>query len=50
MGVTRRAQHFDDPSLQIWFVIAAIGAGLIALGIGAHHASRLCTTGVKAKL
>ncbi|TFZ55944.1 cytochrome o ubiquinol oxidase subunit I [Methylorubrum sp. Q1] len=35
MGVTRRAQHFDDPSLQIWFVIAAIGAGLIALGIGA---------------
>ncbi|MEH3116324.1 MAG: cytochrome o ubiquinol oxidase subunit I [Methylorubrum populi] len=35
MGVTRRAQHFDDPSLQIWFVAAAIGAGLIALGIGA---------------
>ena len=35
MGVTRRAQHFDDPSLQIWFVIAAMGAGLIALGIGA---------------
>ncbi|MDV2987427.1 UNVERIFIED_CONTAM: cytochrome o ubiquinol oxidase subunit I [Methylobacteriaceae bacterium AG10] len=35
MGVTRRAQHFDDPSLQIWFVIAAFGAGLIAIGIGA---------------
>ncbi|MEN3211626.1 cytochrome o ubiquinol oxidase subunit I [Methylorubrum populi] len=35
MGVTRRAQHFDDPSLQPWFVVAAIGAGLIALGIGA---------------
>ncbi|MBD8905360.1 cytochrome o ubiquinol oxidase subunit I [Methylorubrum zatmanii] len=35
MGVTRRVQHFDDPSLQIWFVIAAIGVGLIALGIGA---------------
>jgi cytochrome o ubiquinol oxidase subunit 1 len=34
MGVTRRANHFEDPSLQIWFVIAAIGAGLIALGIG----------------
>ncbi|GLS45772.1 cytochrome o ubiquinol oxidase subunit I [Methylobacterium brachythecii] len=33
MGVTRRANHFDDPSLQIWFVIAAIGAGLIAIGI-----------------
>ncbi|WP_298962035.1 cytochrome o ubiquinol oxidase subunit I [uncultured Methylobacterium sp.] len=33
MGVTRRAQHFDDPSLQIWFVIAACGAGLILLGI-----------------
>ena len=35
MGVTRRAQHFDDPSLQPWFVVAALGAGLIALGIGA---------------
>jgi len=34
MGVTRRLNHFDDPSLQIWFVIAAFGAGLIALGIG----------------
>jgi cytochrome o ubiquinol oxidase subunit 1 len=33
MGVTRRASHFDDPSLQIWFQIAAVGAGLIALGI-----------------
>ncbi|MDP4024030.1 cytochrome o ubiquinol oxidase subunit I [Methylobacterium sp. NEAU 140] len=36
MGVTRRMQHFDDPSLQIWFVIAALGAGLIALGIAAQ--------------
>ncbi|EIF29997.1 TPA: cytochrome o ubiquinol oxidase subunit I [Burkholderia cenocepacia] len=35
MGVTRRMNHFDDPSLQIWFEIAAVGAGLIALGIGA---------------
>lgn len=35
MGVTRRAQHFDDTSLQPWFVVAAIGAGLIAIGIGA---------------
>jgi cytochrome o ubiquinol oxidase subunit 1 len=33
MGVTRRMSHFDDPSLQIWFVLAAIGAGLIALGV-----------------
>jgi cytochrome o ubiquinol oxidase subunit 1 len=33
MGVTRRVSHFEDPSLQIWFVIAAIGAGLIALGV-----------------
>ncbi len=33
MGVTRRLNHFDDPSLQIWFVIAAIGALLILLGI-----------------
>ena len=34
MGVTRRANHFEDPSLQIWFVIAAIGAAMIAAGIG----------------
>ena len=34
MGVTRRMSHFDDPSLQIWFQIAAGGAVLIALGIG----------------
>ena len=34
MGVTRRANHFEDPSLQIWFIIAACGAGLVALGIG----------------
>jgi cytochrome o ubiquinol oxidase subunit I len=35
MGVTRRMNHFDDPSLQIWFRIAAVGAVLIALGIAA---------------
>ena len=33
MGVTRRVSHFEDPSLQIWLVIAAIGAGMIFLGI-----------------
>ncbi|MBC3884775.1 cytochrome o ubiquinol oxidase subunit I [Undibacterium griseum] len=33
MGVTRRLSHFDDPSLQIWFQVAAFGAVLIALGI-----------------
>jgi cytochrome o ubiquinol oxidase subunit 1 len=35
MGVTRRMSRFDDPSLQIWFQIAAFGAVLIALGIAA---------------
>ncbi|MTE00397.1 cytochrome o ubiquinol oxidase subunit I [Paracoccus sp. YIM 132242] len=35
MGVTRRVRVFDDPSLQIWFVIAAFGAALIAVGIAA---------------
>ncbi|KXJ51038.1 MAG: cytochrome ubiquinol oxidase subunit I, partial [Thalassospira sp. Nap_22] len=34
MGITRRMSQFDDPSLQIWFVIAAFGALLIAGGIG----------------
>jgi cytochrome o ubiquinol oxidase subunit 1 len=35
MGVTRRVSHFEDPSLQIWFVIAAVGAAIIAMGIAA---------------
>jgi cytochrome o ubiquinol oxidase subunit 1 len=35
MGVTRRMNQFSDPSLQIWFLIAAFGAVLIAAGIGA---------------
>ena len=35
MGVTRRVSHFDDQSLQIWFVIAAVGVAIIACGIGA---------------
>jgi cytochrome o ubiquinol oxidase subunit 1 len=33
MGVTRRLSHFEDPSLQIWFQIAAFGAVLILFGI-----------------
>ncbi len=35
MGVTRRMSHFEDKSLQIWFIIAAFGAVLIAIGIAA---------------
>ena len=33
MGVTRRVRVFEDPSLQIWFLIAAFGAFLILIGI-----------------
>jgi len=33
MGVTRRLRVFDDPSLQIWFIIAGFGAFLVLLGI-----------------
>lgn len=33
MGVTRRMRVFDDPSYQIWFIIAAVGVGIIAMGI-----------------
>ena len=33
MGTTRRVRHLDDPTLQPWFVIAAIGAVIIAIGI-----------------
>ena len=35
MGVTRRLRHFEDPSLQIWFIVAAFGVALIAIGIAA---------------
>jgi cytochrome o ubiquinol oxidase subunit I len=35
MGVTRRLRYFDDPSLQIWFQISAVGVAIIAAGIGA---------------
>ncbi len=41
MGTTRRVRHFDDPSLQIWFVIAGIGALIILVGIlGLRHPDR----------
>ena len=33
MGVTRRVSHFEDPSVQPFFVVAAFGAVLIAAGI-----------------
>lgn len=33
MGVSRRMSQFDDPSLQIWFQIAALGAVFVAIGI-----------------
>jgi cytochrome o ubiquinol oxidase subunit 1 len=33
MGVTRRLSHFDDTAYQPYFIVAAIGAGMIALGI-----------------
>ncbi|MCD2323024.1 cytochrome o ubiquinol oxidase subunit I [Sphingomonas sp. IC-56] len=33
MGTTRRVNHFDDPTLQPYFVIAAIGAVIILVGI-----------------
>jgi len=33
MGVTRRVRHLDDQTLQPLFVIAAIGAVIIAIGI-----------------
>ncbi|WP_043112878.1 cytochrome o ubiquinol oxidase subunit I [Solimonas flava] len=38
MGVTRRLSHFEDPSLQIWFQIALVGALIIGCGILANIA------------
>lgn len=33
MGTTRRVRLFDDPTLQPYFIIAAIGAAIILVGI-----------------
>jgi cytochrome o ubiquinol oxidase subunit 1 len=33
MGVTRRLNHFEDPSLQIWFIVSTFGAVLVFCGI-----------------
>ena len=33
MGTARRVHHFDDPSLQPYFIVAAIGALIILIGI-----------------
>ncbi len=36
LGMTRRMQHFDRPEWYPWVLVAAAGAGLITLGIGAQ--------------
>ncbi|MFJ7441486.1 cytochrome o ubiquinol oxidase subunit I [Methylorubrum thiocyanatum] len=33
MGTARRVRHFDDPSFQPYFVVAAVGALIILIGI-----------------
>ncbi len=33
MGTTRRTRYLEDPSLQPYFIVAAIGAFIIAIGI-----------------
>ena len=33
MGTARRVRHFDDPSFQPYFVVAAVGALIILVGI-----------------
>lgn len=35
MGITRRLSQFEDTSLSVFFIIAAIGAALVAVGIAA---------------
>ncbi|EIM27880.1 cytochrome o ubiquinol oxidase subunit I [Microvirga lotononidis] len=35
MGVTRRTQHFDDPAVQPYLTVAAIGVFIIMAGIAA---------------
>ncbi len=33
MGMTRRLQHYDNAAWQPWLIVAAIGAGIVAIGI-----------------
>ncbi|AGK50094.1 cytochrome o ubiquinol oxidase, subunit I [Burkholderia thailandensis MSMB121] len=33
MGMTRRLNHYDNPAWHPWLIVAACGAGLIAIGI-----------------
>src|SRR6185312_11088160 len=33
LGMTRRMQHYDVPQWHPWLIVAAIGAGLIFIGI-----------------
>src|SRR5277367_3576757 len=35
MGMTRRMQHYDNAAWQAWLIVAAVGALIIAAGIGA---------------
>lgn len=51
MGATRRMQHYVNPDWQIYFIIAAIGVGIIAIGILAMVAQLLLAVwyGIKMK-
>ncbi len=53
MGTTRRVNHFDDVSLQPYFIVAMVGVVIIAIGIfgfimsivmGVKHRRRLADT------
>lgn len=33
LGMTRRLNHYDNPAFQPWLILAAVGAGIIMLGI-----------------
>jgi cytochrome o ubiquinol oxidase subunit I len=33
LGMTRRMQHHDVPQWHLWLIVAAVGAGLIFIGI-----------------
>ena len=35
MGMTRRLQHYDEMAWRPWLILAAVGAGVILLGIAA---------------
>ena len=49
-GMTRRMQHYDVPAWQPWLIVAAAGAGLIAIGVALQIAQLVVSIRQRARL